>query len=177
MKEPVNLLPRRPRPESAANVDPLVRLCSFSVGREEYVLDIMRVEEILPPQRVIPVPHAPSFVEGMLHLRGALLPIVDLRKRLSGTAEPPSPKSRLLVCLLGRRRLALRVDRVTEVMRVRRSDIKPAPALLSPGRTPFVLGVCGTAERPRLLLDIKALLRAEVERESKARSAATDAVK
>jgi purine-binding chemotaxis protein CheW len=172
MREPAILATRRPRHEDASLRDPLVQLCCFTVGREEYVVDIMRVEEILPPQRVISVPRAPSFVEGMLHLRGALLPIVDLRKRLNDTAEPPSPKSRLLVCLLGRRRLALRVDRVTEVMRVRRSDIKPAPALLSPGRTPFVLGVCGTAERPRLLLDIKALLRAEVERESRGGGAA-----
>jgi purine-binding chemotaxis protein CheW len=167
MREPVTLSARRTRSEDSAPRDPLVQLCCFAVGREEYVVDIMRVEEILPPQRVIAVPRAPPFVEGMLQLRGALLPVVDLRQRLSTTEVPPSPKTRLLVCLLGRRRLALRVDRVTEVMRVRRSDIKPAPALLSPGRTPFVLGVCGTTERPRLLLDIKALLRAEVERESK----------
>lgn len=168
MREPVNLLPRRPRPDPAAPVDPVMKLCSFAVGKEEYVLDIMRVEEILPPQKIIPVPRAPSFVEGMLHLRGAMLPVVDLRQRLIASPEvQPSPRSRLLVCLLGRRRLALRVDRVTEVMRVRRSEIKPAPALLSPGRTPFVVGVCGTQERPRLLLDIKALLRAEVERETK----------
>ncbi|WP_224249490.1 chemotaxis protein CheW [Hyalangium gracile] len=167
MREPVSLLPRRPRPEDSAPRDPIVQLCSFVVGKEEYVVDIMRVEEILPPQRVIPVPRAPSFVEGMLHLRGALLPVVDLRQRLMTTEAPLSPKTRLLVCLLGRRRLALRVDRVTEVMRVRRSDLKPAPALLSPGRAPFVVGLCGTLERPRLMLDIKALLRAEVERESK----------
>ncbi|MDY7229942.1 chemotaxis protein CheW [Hyalangium sp. s54d21] len=162
----MKMLPRRSLPERATTQDPLVKLCSFLVGKEEYVLDIMRVEEILPPQRIIPVPRAPSFVEGMLHLRGAMLPVVDMRQRLTATEAPPSPRSRLLVCLLGRRRLALRVDRVTEVMRVRRSEIKPAPALLSPGRTPFVVGVCGTQERPRLLLDIKALLRAEVERET-----------
>ncbi|WP_224370811.1 chemotaxis protein CheW [Hyalangium versicolor] len=167
MREPSPLLPRRPRVEESAPKDPIVQLCCFTVGKEEYVVDIMRVEEILPPQRVIPVPRAPSFVEGMLHLRGALLPVVDLRQRLMTTEAPPSPKTRLLVCLLGRRRLALRVDRVTEVMRVRRSDLKPAPALLSPGRTPFVVGVCGTMERPRLMLDLKALLRAEVEREAK----------
>lgn len=167
MREPVNLLPRRPRPDAAANVDPVVRLCCFAVGKEEYALDIMRVEEILPPQRVIAVPHAPSFVEGMLHLRGALLPVVDLRERLSTTGTPQGPRTRLLVCLLGQRRLALRVDRVTEVMRVRRSEIKPAPPLLSAGRAPFVVGVCGTQERSRLLLDIKALLRAQVERETK----------
>ncbi|HEX8705593.1 MAG TPA: chemotaxis protein CheW [Myxococcaceae bacterium] len=163
----MNLLPRRLRADPTANVDPIVRLCSFSVGKEEYVLDIMRVEEILPPQRVIAVPHAPSFVEGMLHLRGALLPVVDMRQRLSTTAVPQPPRSRLLVCLVGQRRLALRVDRVTEVMRVRRSEIKPAPPLLSAGRAPFVVGVCGTQERPRLLLDIKALLRSEMERETK----------
>jgi purine-binding chemotaxis protein CheW len=163
----VNLLQRRPRPESAASLDPVVRLCSFSVGKEEYVLDIMRVEEILPPQRVIAVPHAPSFVEGMLHVRGALLPVVDMRPRLSTSDAPQPPRTRLLVCLVGQRRLALRVDRVTEVIRVRRSEIKPAPPLLSAGRSPFVVGVCGTQERPRLLLDIKALLRAEVERETK----------
>jgi purine-binding chemotaxis protein CheW len=167
MREPLSLLPRRPRSEDTAPKDPIVQLCGFAVGREEYAVDIMRVEEILPPQRVISVPRAPSFVEGMLHLRGALLPVVDLRQRLMTTEAPPAPKTRLLVCLLGRRRLALRVDRVTEVLRVRRSDIKPAPALLSPGRAPFIVGVCGTVERPRLLLDIKALLRSEVERESK----------
>jgi purine-binding chemotaxis protein CheW len=59
------------------------------------------------------------------------------------------------------------VDKVTEVMRVRRGELKPAPALLSPGRAPFVVGLCGTMERPRLMLDLKALLRAEMEREAK----------
>ncbi|MDC0708977.1 chemotaxis protein CheW [Stigmatella sp. ncwal1] len=165
MREPANLSPRRLQPEGAAGRDPIVQLCSFLVGKEEYAVDIMRVEEILPPQRIIAVPHAPAFVEGMLHVRGALLPVVDLRQRLSLTAAPLSDRTRLLVCLLGKRRLALRVDRVTEVMRVRRSDIKPAPALLSPGRAPFVVGVCGPPERARLLLDIKALLRMEVERQ------------
>jgi purine-binding chemotaxis protein CheW len=167
MREPVTLSTRRPRSEDTAPKDPIVQLCCFAVGKEEYVVDIMRVEEILPPQNIIPVPHAPAFVEGMLHLRGILLPVVDLRQRLNGTKEPPTSKARLLVCLVGRRRVALRVDRVTEVMRVHRSEIKPAPALLSPGRQPFVVGVCGTPERPRMLLDIKVLLRAEVERESK----------
>ncbi|SEN21328.1 CheW protein [Stigmatella aurantiaca] len=165
MREPVNLSVRR-MPEGAPGRDPLVQLCAFRVGNEEYAIDIMRVEEILPPQRVLSVPHAPAFVEGMLHVRGVLLPVVDLRQRLGLAAAAASERTRLLVCLLGKRRLALRVDRVTEVMRVRRSDIKPAPALLSPGRAPFVVGVCGPPERARLLLDIKALLRWEAGREA-----------
>ncbi len=62
------------------------------------MLDIMRVEEILPPQRVIPVPHAPSFVEGMLHLRGALLPVVDLRQRLSTSEAGAASEDRGCWC-------------------------------------------------------------------------------
>jgi purine-binding chemotaxis protein CheW len=169
MKDPVNLLARRPRAvldAPAQEADLQVQLCAFFVGNEEYVLDIMRVEEILPPQRITPIPHAPSFVEGVLHLRGTLLPVVDLRRRLLGQATPESPKSRLLVCRLGPRRVAVRVDRVAEVLRVRRGDIKPAPSMVVAGRSPFVVGVCGPPDRLRLLLDLKALLRAELERES-----------
>ncbi|MHA7629697.1 chemotaxis protein CheW [Corallococcus sp. M7] len=174
MTDPVNLLARRPRGERGSETpaaEAEVQLCAFFVGNEEYVLDIMRVEEILPPQRVIPIPHAPAFVEGVLHLRGAMLPVVDLHRRLLGQPAQETRRTRLLVCRLGTRRVVARVDRVAEVLRVRRCDIKPAPALMAGGRTPFVVGVCGPPERLRLLLDLKALLRAELERDSRPPSA------
>ncbi|GHG83382.1 chemotaxis protein CheW [Comamonas sp. JC664] len=169
MKDPVNLLPSRPHAvadEAASASEVVVQLCAFYIGAAEYVLDIMRVEEILPLQRVTPIPHAPAFVEGVLHLRGVILPVVDLRCRLMGAPGPETPKSRLLVCKLGTRRLAVKVDRVAEVLRVRKGDIKPAPALVVAGHSPFVVGVCGPPDRLRLLLDLKALLRVELERES-----------
>ncbi|MFY2557280.1 chemotaxis protein CheW [Corallococcus terminator] len=169
MKDSVNLLARHPSggPDAPGEqLDTMVQLCAFFVGEEEYVLDIQRVEEVLPLQRVTPIPHAPSFVEGVLHLRGVILPVVDLRRRLQGQPSVESRKARLLVCRLGARRVAVRVDRVAEVLRVRRGDIKPAPALRVSGRSPFVVGVCGPPDRLRLLLDLKALLRAELEREA-----------
>ncbi|NVI98169.1 purine-binding chemotaxis protein CheW [Myxococcus sp. AM009] len=169
MKDSVNLLPRRPHAlpdEAASAADTVVQLCAFFIGAEEYVLDIMRVEEILPLQRITSIPHAPAFVEGVLHLRGLILPVVDLRSRLMGAPGPQTPKTRLLVCKLGTRRMAVKVDRVAEVLRVRRGDIKPAPALVVAGHTPFVVGVCGPPDRLRLLLDLKGLLRVELERES-----------
>lgn len=169
MKDSVNLLPQRPHALSdkvASAADSVVQLCAFVIGAEEYVLDVMRVEEILPLQRITPIPHAPAFVEGVLHLRGLILPVVDLRCRLLGSPGPETPKTRLLVCKLGTRRVAVKVDRVAEVLRVRRGDIKPAPALVVAGHTPFVVGVCGPPDRLRLLLDLKALLRVELARES-----------
>ncbi|WP_342374753.1 chemotaxis protein CheW [Myxococcus stipitatus] len=169
MRDSVNLLARLPSagPDAPGeHSDTVVQLCAFFVGDDEYVLDIQRVEEVLPLQRVTPIPHAPSFVEGVLHLRGAILPVVDLRRRLQGTPSVESRKGRLLVCKLGPRRVAVRVERVAEVMRLRRGDIKPAPALVVAGRSPFVVGVCGPPDRLRLLLDLKALLRAELEKEA-----------
>ena len=166
---------------AAADRDPPVQLCAFFVGAEEYAVDIMRVEEILQPQRLTPIRGAPPFLEGVIRLRGSIIPVVDLRKRLLGQGEPVNtPKTRLLVCWLGRKRVAFTVDRVTEVLRLRRSDIKPAPALGSVGPAPFVVGVYGEpeattrekrstqergSERLRLLLDVKALLMSELVRE------------
>ncbi|ATB38064.1 Positive regulator of CheA protein activity (CheW) [Cystobacter fuscus] len=179
MRQRINVLTRvtqsRAEEEAAAERDPLVQLCAFFVGTEEYAVDIMRVEEILQPQRLTPLRGSPPFIEGVIRLRGAILPVVDLRKRLLGQPSPvDTPKTRLLVCWLGRRRVAFTVDRVSEVVRLRRSDIKPA--LGAVGSAPFVVGVYGApegrdasapgGERLKLLLDVKALLLAEMLAES-----------
>ncbi len=138
--------------------DPVVQLCAFKVGDEEYALDIMRVREIIPPSRITPVPRAPEFVEGVVNLRGTILPVMDLRKRLCVPARPLAQKSKYLVCSVGPRRVALVVDAVTEVLRIPRSALKRAPALLSRPGPRFFLGVCGPDERLKLLLNLKALL-------------------
>ena len=165
---------------NASERDPLVQLCVFFVGSEEYAVDIMRVEEILLRQRVLPIRSAPTFLEGIIRLRGATIPVVDLRKRLGGVDAPvDTPKTRMLVCWLGRKRVAFTVDRVSEVVRLRRSDIKPAPGIGAVGPSPFVVGVFGEPEkqerdrrasfgreehRLKLLLDVKALLMTELVR-------------
>jgi purine-binding chemotaxis protein CheW len=137
---------------------PTVSLCGFYVGEEDYVLDIMRIQEILLLQRVTGLPGAPPYVEGVINLRGQIVPVIDVRARLrSGTPRPWS-KPKLLVVLVGRLKVALRVDGVSEVMRVKRSDLKPAPSLGAEGGGRFVIGVCGPAGRLRLLLNVKALL-------------------
>jgi purine-binding chemotaxis protein CheW len=198
------ILPQpRPPEEPSSAKDPLVQLCAFFVGEEEYAVDIQRVAEILPPQPIIPIRGAPAFIEGVIHHeRGAIIPVVSLRKLLLGPEAPVPKKTRMLVCLLGRRRVAFVVDRVTEVVRLRRSEIKPTPALGAVGPTPFIVGVyaperpkpvgsgvperargrggsalpersrpggSGPSERLRLLLDVKALLLAELVRGSERR--------
>ncbi len=137
--------------------DPIVQLCVFSVGGEEYVLDIMRIREIIQPLKVTAVPRAPEFIEGVIHLRGGIVPVVDLRKRLGLPSVEPTKKSKTLICLVGGKTVGLLVDAVIEVLRVPRSQVKRAPSLLSKGPR-FFLGVCGPTDRLKLLLNLKALL-------------------
>ncbi len=137
--------------------DPIVQLCVFLAGKEEFAVDLMRVEEILPLQRVTPVPGAPPFVEGVVNLRGRVIPVVDVRKRLRSGPPPPRFRPKLLICLVGLRRVGLLVDGVSEVLRLRRSALQPSPPLLAAGKTPHVVGVCGPPDRLRLLFNLKAL--------------------
>ncbi|MBX5484754.1 MAG: purine-binding chemotaxis protein CheW [Myxococcaceae bacterium] len=120
----------------------------------------MRIDEILRPQRVSPVPNAPAWVEGVMNLRGAMVPVVDLRKRLAiAGAAPPRMKPKWLVTLVGRRKVALVVDGVSGVVRVTRAEIAPVPPFVTQGVNPAVIAACGPADRIKLLLNIKVLLR------------------
>lgn len=148
--------------------DAIVQLCTFRIGGEDYAIDVMRVREIIRPLPITPVPRAPSFVEGVMRLRGEVIPVLDVRKRLGVAASPPTRKTRFLVVNVAGRRFGLVVDEVREVLRLPRKEIRPAPALGTPGVARFFLGVCGgdeavpVAGRParpmRLLLNVKALL-------------------
>lgn len=153
-----------PRRAAAASAGPGVELCAFRVGSEEYVVDLKRVREVVNPLPVRPVPRSPEAIEGVVSLRGEVIPVVDVRRRFGLEAAPPTRKTKLLVVLVAGRVLALVVDAVLGVMRIPRSAIRPAPAM--PGREgpPLFLGACdGEARLPgggpalRFLLNVKAL--------------------
>jgi purine-binding chemotaxis protein CheW len=157
--------PPGPTPGSAG-----VQLCTFRVGGEDFAVDIMRVREIIPPAPLTPVPEAPAHVAGVLRLRGEVVPIVDLRRRLGMPPGPPSRRARYLVVRVAGRLLGLMVDEVCEVLRLARDELRPAPAAIDATGTRLILGVCegerassrggrrGGAGRLRLLLNVKALL-------------------
>lgn len=150
-------VPEHELPDSAVTAT----LLAFFVGPEEYVVDLGRVLEILTPVPVLAVPHTPGFIEGVAHLRTGVVPVLNARLRLG--AKPPAPKlkEKLLVHRLGERRVATRVDGVTEVVRAARTDLRPSPSLQAPGGRSFVLGVCSAGGKMRLLLDVRALWQSD----------------
>lgn len=127
--------PPDPRP------DPVVELCAFRVGDEEYVIDIRRIREIVQPLPVTQVPRAPEWMEGVANLRGEVIPVLDVRRRLGLPPRTPSRTTKFLVVHVAGRVLALVVDGVSEVVRIPRSAIGPPPA--GSGDLRLFLGVCG----------------------------------
>lgn len=143
---------------SATSADhDIVQLCAFRVGAEEYVVDIMRVREILRPQPITRVRKGPQYVEGVINLRGAVIPIVDLRRRFDLPAEDHAQVKTVILGIEGRV-VGLVVDAVTEVARVPRSAIRVAPGLLTPDRAPFFQGICHHRNRLLTLLNVKNII-------------------
>lgn len=146
-----------------------VQLCVVRVGQAEYAIDLRRVKEILPRPKLTPFPAAPQW-EGVFESREAVLPVLDLRKRLGALPTAASGKEKLLIVLVGTRQVGLLVDAVVQVLRTQREALRPAPSVTPEA---FVIGVCGEPPALKLLLDVKELLRASVEQSSATREDAT----
>ena len=126
-----------------------VDVCAFWVGAAVYGIDVARVDEILPRVVPLPVAEAPGHVEGVVHVHGAVVPIVDLRRLLPSGTPPRTAKPKVILARIGRRRVGLRVDGMAGVRRYTVAEIRPG------GPVPAVLAV--TADECRLL-DLRELL-------------------
>ena len=145
----------------AQRVEELLQMVAFRVGEGEYAVDIMRIKEIINPVAVTPMPKAPAFIEGVVELRGAILPIVDVRKRFDMTPTAATRATKFLIVSIdvGEARVivGLVVDRVSEPLRVPRTEIKPAPRL-SVSERAFFTGVVAHHGKMLMVLDVDALL-------------------
>jgi len=152
-----------------------IKVVCFRLGKDAYALDIMRVREILKPQRLSGLPVAPSFVEGVINLRGSVIPVVDLRKRF-GIVEPEvSSSNRLLITVIDRHSVGLMVDSVSEVVSIPVRDLRPPPALVKTAGYRYLIGVCLVKDAMLLLVNPDTILAdSESEELGELRAAARD---
>jgi purine-binding chemotaxis protein CheW len=141
-----------------------VQIVGFILGDGHYGLDIMGVEEIIRMLDITPVPRAPAFVEGIINLRGRIIPVVDLRKRLHMTPLPHSGNTRIVVMKVDERRLGFIVDKVEEVMDIAVHTIGDAPGSTDASQH-YVEGVARTPKGMIILLDILKIFSAEENQE------------
>lgn len=142
---------------STAEHRDLVQLTAFKIGDEEYVVDILRVREVIRPVKITPVRRGPKFVDGVINLRGSVIPVVDMRRRFA-IEEGDSRSRRIVILGVDGLTVGLIVDSVTEVVRVSRTSIQPAPGLLDGRRAPFFLGICVYKGRQLVLLSVRSIV-------------------
>ena len=133
------------------------QLVVFELGDEGYGLDIATVYEIIRHQPVTAVPQAPSFVEGVINLRGRIIPVVDLRRRFGMGQGELTKASRIVVCEAAGTRVGLVVDGVSEVLMVSSESVEQTPDVASGYDTQYLRGIAKLGERLVILLDLAGL--------------------
>jgi purine-binding chemotaxis protein CheW len=134
-----------------------LEMLSFLLGNEEYVVPVDRVREVLTPKEITPVPHTADYLVGVCSLRGTVMPVVDLNRRLGLAASTKDEKSRIIVVSLGQDdQVGLFVDRVRGVVRFLSSAVRPAPETVTQGAgAEFLKGIARKEDRLYILLDVE----------------------
>ncbi len=144
-----------------AAVVPQVQLVTFRVGGEEFGLDVFAVHEILRYQAPTPMPRAPEFVEGVMDVRGTLVPVVDLRRRFETPEVEYGEDTRIVLVDFAHEKLGLVVDSVTEVLRAPETAVSEPPAYIRGLAAEFVRGIVRVGERLVVLIDLERILSSD----------------
>lgn len=134
-----------------------IQIACFRLGDDTYAVDIMRIREIIRSQKLTGLPKAPPFVDGVINLRGQVIPVVGLRKRFDLPPREMDNLTRLLIVSVARQVVGLMVDEVTEVITVPVKNLKPPPISVRGVGAEYLIGVCLVGEEMVMLLNIDSM--------------------
>ena len=137
------------------------QLVTFNLGSEEFGVNIMMVQEIIRIPPITRVPKAPGYVEGVINLRGNVIPVVSLRSRFGMERAEDTELSRIIVLQVQTKVFGIRVDGVTEVLRLAEEAIEPPPPVALGLDAHFIRGVGKIGERLLILLDLEHIMDGE----------------
>jgi purine-binding chemotaxis protein CheW len=149
---------------SAAATGEERQLVVFQLGAELYGVEIARVHEIIRLQPVTRVPRAPSFVEGVINLRGKVIPVVDMRRRFGLPLAEHTRATRIVVLEIGDQVVGAIVDGVSEVLRVNAATVEPPSPVVAGVDSEYLLGIAKLPDRLVILLDLDRVLAREEHR-------------
>ena len=141
----------------------LMQLVGFVIGKELFGVDILMVQEIIRETPITPIPNSPDFIEGVINLRGNIIPVIDLRKRLNlQDLDAPAGQLWIMILNVNGRITGFIVDSVTQVLKVPSNSIKPPPDIVVSGlQSQYITGVCRIDKRLLILLDFNRILLVE----------------
>ncbi|MGO9014793.1 MAG: chemotaxis protein CheW [Dissulfurispiraceae bacterium] len=141
----------------------LLQLVTFGLGGEEYAVDILKVQEINRMKEITRVPNAPSYVEGVINLRGKVMPVIDLRKKFGLDSKENDAQSRIMIIDVQGMTVGLVVDAVSEVLRIPSDIVDPTPQVAAEAGTEFITGIAKLEDRLIILLDMDRLIGKTVD--------------
>jgi purine-binding chemotaxis protein CheW len=139
----------------------LLQLVTFEIGDEEFGIDILKVQEIIRTMAITKVPNSPPHVEGVINLRGKVIPVIDLRCRFMMDYRQHDNQTRIIVVDLHRMVIGFVVDGVSEVLRIESSTVEPPPPVVSGIESEYIKGVGKLDNRLLILLDLDKLIPIE----------------
>lgn len=139
----------------------VVQVVSFRLGSEEYGVDISQVQEIIRLVEITHVPRAPRFMEGVINLRGQLIPIIDLRTRFGMPRIAATKSTRIVVTEIGTKRVGIVVDSVSEVLNIPIEQVEDAPEMVAGVGTEYIQGVGKMNDRLIIMLDLTMVISSE----------------
>lgn len=142
-------------------VDELIQLVSFKIGEEEFAVDILKVQEINRMLEITKVPNAPGYVEGVINLRGRVIPVIDLRLRLGMERIEHGNDTRIVVVEVLQKTVGFIVDSVNEVLRIPKSITEPPPPMVAGVESDYITAVGKLDDRLLILLDLEKILGAQ----------------
>lgn len=139
----------------------LLQVVSFNINEEEFGIDILKVQEINKISEITSIPDSPSHVEGIINLRGRVIPIIDLRVRLGAQKKMYDHKTRILVVEIENKTVGFVVDSVKEVLRIPQNIIEAPPKIVEGINSEYVTAICKLNNRLLILLNMEKVLTDE----------------
>jgi purine-binding chemotaxis protein CheW len=143
---------------SQGKSEELLQLVSFNIGEEEFGVDILKVQEINRMLDVTRVPNAPEYVDGVINLRGKVIPIIDLRRRFGMERKEHDKNTRIVVVELSGKVVGFVVDAVSEVLRIPKSVTEPPPPIVAGVEAEYITAVGKLDDRLLILLELEKVL-------------------
>ena len=136
----------------------LIQLVTFRIGEEEFGVDILAVQEIIRLMQITMVPHAPAFIEGVINLRGKVIPVINMRTRFNMPAREHDSSTRIVVMELEHKIVGFLVDGVSEVLRIPASTVEDPPPVVAGIGSEYIRGIGKLNDRLLILLELDNLL-------------------
>jgi purine-binding chemotaxis protein CheW len=137
------------------------KFLSFFLSAEEYGIEILKVQEIIGLMPITPIPKMPSFIKGVINLRGRIIPVIDLRLKLNMEEAKHTEETCIIVVQAYGMQTGIVVDKVSEVLDIASENVDEAPAMGAAVGTEYILGIGKAGDKVKLLLDIDKVLSKE----------------